>query len=161
MTVAGWCPTQATVRSGVRWSSYRAFLRRARLRDNLHIFTFATVTKVSGQYESYVQIYLLSNFFLHSYVFFFLQITNSYKLDASSFGRNQSSVANVIAVGSGVWVLQGSKFAILHNVALHCAVCDHIFCFHLFVMLPTSIDMIDGVCRWVRPSVCLSVAYVP
>ena len=45
--VSGWCPTQATVRSGVRWSSYRAFLRRARHRDNLHIFTYATVTKVT------------------------------------------------------------------------------------------------------------------
>jgi len=47
--VVGWCPTQATVRSGVRWSSYRAFLRRARHRDNLHIFTYATATKVTNQ----------------------------------------------------------------------------------------------------------------
>lgn len=45
-TPFGWCPTQATVRSGVRWGTYRAFLRHARHRDGLHIVTHATVTKI-------------------------------------------------------------------------------------------------------------------
>jgi len=62
--VVGWCPTQATVRGGVRWSSYRAFLRRARHRDNLHIITYATVTKVTSQLH--IRIYLCSSLFLPS-----------------------------------------------------------------------------------------------
>ena len=45
----GWYPTQATVRNGVRWGSYRAFLRRARHRDGLTTYTHATVTKVTAR----------------------------------------------------------------------------------------------------------------
>lgn len=58
---AGWCPTQATVSSGVRWGTYRAFLRRARHRDGLTILTHATVTKARMSFEhtsNHVNIYI-------------------------------------------------------------------------------------------------------
>lgn len=42
----GYGHTQATIRSGTRWGTYRAFLRRAIKRDNLHITTYATVQKI-------------------------------------------------------------------------------------------------------------------
>ena len=43
---AGWGPTQATIRRGVRWSTYRAYLRRVLHEDNVHVFTHATAVKV-------------------------------------------------------------------------------------------------------------------
>lgn len=42
----GWSPTQATIRNGVRWSTYRAFLRRSREAPNLHILTHAVAQKI-------------------------------------------------------------------------------------------------------------------
>ena len=43
----GYSNTQATVRGGVRWGTYYAFLKRAINRDNLHTITKATVHKVN------------------------------------------------------------------------------------------------------------------
>eukprot|EP00918_Siedleckia_nematoides_P087375 GHVU01192247.1.p1 GENE.GHVU01192247.1~~GHVU01192247.1.p1 ORF type:complete len:648 (+),score=99.43 GHVU01192247.1:215-2158(+) len=42
----GFMTTQATVRGGKRWSTYRAFLMRALHNNNLDILTKATVTKI-------------------------------------------------------------------------------------------------------------------
>ena len=42
----GWGPTQATIRRGVRWSTYRAYLRRMLHEDNIHMLTQATALKV-------------------------------------------------------------------------------------------------------------------
>lgn len=42
----GWAPTQATIRGGERWSTYKAFLRRSRNAKNLHILTYATAQKI-------------------------------------------------------------------------------------------------------------------
>jgi len=46
-SAVGWGPTQATIRRGVRWSTYRAYLRRLMHEDNVHILTHATAVKVS------------------------------------------------------------------------------------------------------------------
>jgi len=43
---AGWGPTQATIRRGVRWSTYRAYLRRIMNNDNVHVLTHGTALKV-------------------------------------------------------------------------------------------------------------------
>jgi choline dehydrogenase-like flavoprotein len=42
----GWGPTQATIRNGVRWGTYRAYLRRNLNLPNLQVITHATVQKV-------------------------------------------------------------------------------------------------------------------
>jgi choline dehydrogenase len=42
----GYSQTQATIKNGLRWSTYRAFLKRAMDRPNLHIVTGAEVQKV-------------------------------------------------------------------------------------------------------------------
>ena len=42
----GWGPTQATIRKGVRWSTYRAYLRRILHEDKVHVLTHATAVKV-------------------------------------------------------------------------------------------------------------------
>lgn len=46
----GWGPTQATIRRGVRWSTYRAYLRRMLHEDNIHMLTQATALKI--QFEA-------------------------------------------------------------------------------------------------------------
>lgn len=45
-TQFGWGPAQATIRSGTRWGTFNAFLRRSLARDNLHVVTNAVVHKV-------------------------------------------------------------------------------------------------------------------
>jgi choline dehydrogenase len=42
----GYSQTQATIKHGLRWSTYRAFLKRAMDRPNIHIVTGAEVQKV-------------------------------------------------------------------------------------------------------------------
>lgn len=42
----GWAPTQATIRSGMRWSTYRAFLQSSIDKKNLHVLTRATAHKI-------------------------------------------------------------------------------------------------------------------
>jgi len=42
----GFAATQATTRYGTRCGSYKAFLKQAKTRDNLHILTFATAKKI-------------------------------------------------------------------------------------------------------------------
>jgi choline dehydrogenase len=42
----GWAPTQATIRRGVRWSTYRAFLQSAMDNKNLHVLTRAVAHKI-------------------------------------------------------------------------------------------------------------------
>jgi len=42
----GWAPTQATIRRGVRWSTYRAFLHGVMDRKNLHVLTQANAHKI-------------------------------------------------------------------------------------------------------------------
>jgi len=41
----GWGPTQATIRKGVRWSTYRAYLRRVMHEDHVHVLTHTTALK--------------------------------------------------------------------------------------------------------------------
>lgn len=45
-TQFGWAPAQATIRFGVRWSTYNAFLRRSLGLNNLHVLTNAVAQKV-------------------------------------------------------------------------------------------------------------------
>jgi len=45
---AGWGPAQATIRNGVRWGTYNAFLKRTLSRESVHIVTNALVQKVSS-----------------------------------------------------------------------------------------------------------------
>lgn len=42
----GWGPTQATIRKGVRWSTYRAYLKRVLNEENIHIASRTLVQKV-------------------------------------------------------------------------------------------------------------------
>jgi choline dehydrogenase len=42
----GWGPTQATIRRGVRWSTYKAYLKRAMDLKNVHVLTHAQALKV-------------------------------------------------------------------------------------------------------------------
>lgn len=42
----GWGPTQATIRKGVRWSTYRAYIRRILNEQNVHIVTHAPAQKI-------------------------------------------------------------------------------------------------------------------
>lgn len=42
----GWGPTQATVKRGVRWSTYKAYLKRVLSHKNLHVATRITALKV-------------------------------------------------------------------------------------------------------------------
>ena len=45
--VVGWGPTQATIRRGVRMSTYKAYLKRCMNAPNLHVLTNTLVEKVS------------------------------------------------------------------------------------------------------------------
>lgn len=45
-TQFGWAPAQATIRWGVRWGTYNAFLKRSIGLDNLHVLTNAVAQKV-------------------------------------------------------------------------------------------------------------------
>lgn len=42
----GWGPTQATIKNGVRWSTYKAYLKRSMNYDNLQVLTDAMVEKI-------------------------------------------------------------------------------------------------------------------
>lgn len=42
----GWSPTQATIRNGERWSTYRAYLKRVLHDPNLHVATRSVVRKI-------------------------------------------------------------------------------------------------------------------
>lgn len=54
----GWGPTQATIKNGVRWSTYRAYLRRVLNEDNIQILTDTTAQKIvfQGQHATGVLI---------------------------------------------------------------------------------------------------------
>ena len=122
--VSGWCPTQATVRSGVRWSSYRAFLRRARHRDNLHIFTYATVTKVNSisQFNhgrgptqcSYVLISALSTLLLVCHIHSAASISNVISL-CSCPGPSARVAVCVLAVS----IFNNNSHIILYYIILY------------------------------------------
>jgi len=42
----GWGPTQATIRNGVRWSTFRAYLKRVMKDDNLHVLPYTVAQKI-------------------------------------------------------------------------------------------------------------------
>jgi len=55
----GWGPTQATIRKGVRWSTYKAYLKRCMDIKNLHVLTHTQALKVVFEGKQAVGVQIL------------------------------------------------------------------------------------------------------